>query len=56
MRIIHYIVAGFEGDYVNLIDLENPKNPPNPVAVAMLPEEIKDGSKLKWEDFQYAIE
>ena len=56
MRIIYYLLESFDGDYANLMDIDNPQNPLNPVAIALLPEQIRVGSKLKWELFEYTLE
>lgn len=53
METIYYIVAQIDGDYAHLkrTDIENDEL--KLVARALLPEEISEGSKLKYEMFEY---
>lgn len=53
METIYYIVAQIDGDYAHLkrTDIENDEL--KLVARALLPEDIAEGSKLKYEMFEY---
>ena len=53
MITVHYIVHCFDGDYAVLVD-ENGNE--NKVAVALLPDGIKIGSRIKFENFEYCME
>lgn len=55
METIYYIVAQIDGDYAHLkrTDIENDEL--KLVARALLPEDIAEGSKLKYEMFEYEI-
>ena len=52
----YYIVDSIDGDYANLklMEAENPEV--KLVARALLPDGIAEGTKLKYECFQYTIE
>lgn len=52
---IYYIVASIEGDYANLQKADEPNGELKLVARALLPEEIMEGSRLKYEMMQYEI-
>ena len=52
---VYYIVASIDGDYANLQNLDNSQDAPKLVARALLPAEITEGSKLKYEMLQYEI-
>lgn len=52
---VYYIVANIDGDYANLQNLDNPQDAPKLVARALLPAEIMEGTKLKYEMLQYEI-
>lgn len=52
---VYYIVASIDGDYANLQNLDNPQDAPKLVARALLPAEIMEGTKLKYEMLQYEI-
>lgn len=52
---VYYIVATIDGDYANLQNLDNPQDAPKLVARALLPAEIMEGTKLKYEMLQYEI-
>lgn len=52
---VYYIVASIDGDYANLQNLDNPQDALKLVARALLPAEIMEGSKLKYEMLQYEI-
>ena len=55
METMYYIVDSIDGDYANLrrtdVEMEDTKL----VARALLPEEIEEGSRLKYEMFQYEL-
>lgn len=55
METIYYIVARIDGDYAHLkrTDIENDEL--KLVARALLPEDIAEGSKLKYEMFEYEL-
>ncbi|MEA5012785.1 MAG: chorismate--pyruvate lyase [Angelakisella sp.] len=55
METIHYIVAKIDGDYALLVPMEEPQAGGNPVARALLPEEITEGCHLVWENLEYTI-
>lgn len=52
---IYYIVAGIDGDYANLRKEDEPDGELKLVARALLPAEITEGSRLKYEMMQYEI-
>lgn len=52
---IYYEVAGIDGDYANLRRVDAPDEEPKLVARALLPAEIVEGSRLKYEMMQYEI-
>ena len=56
METWYYEVVSIDGDYANLrrIDIESADL--KLVARALLPEEISEGSKLKYEMFEYILE
>ena len=51
----YYIVKTIDGDYANLADENEPGGETKLVARALLPAEIMEGSKLKYELMQYEI-
>ena len=52
---IYYIVASIDGDYANLRKENEPTGELKLVARALLPPEIMEGSRLKYEMMQYEI-
>lgn len=52
METIYYTVQRLDGDYAMLVSDEGVKNT---VARALLPAEIEEGSRLKWELFSYEL-
>ena len=52
---IYYIVASIDGDYANLRKEDEPDGELKLVARALLPAEIMEGSRLKYEMMQYEI-
>ena len=55
MEIWFYEVIGIDGDYANLKRTDIDSDDIKLVARALLPLEIMEGSKLKYEMFQYEI-
>ena len=51
-----YIVDSIDGDYANLKLVEDHSGETKLVARALLPDGIAEGTKLKYECFQYTIE
>ncbi len=56
METIYYIVTDFDGDYVHLKRIDEESDELKLVARALLPPEIVEGSKLKYEMMTYSIE
>lgn len=52
---VYYEVASIDGDYANLRKLDGENDDLKLVARALLPAEIAEGSKLKYEMMQYEI-
>lgn len=52
----HYVVKNIDGDYANLVLAEKMDGEVKLVARALLPEGIQEGSKLRYECFQYTLE
>lgn len=52
---VYYIVESIDGDYANLQNLDKPQEESKLVARALLPAEIMEGMKLKYEMLQYEI-
>ena len=50
-----YVVERIDGDYAYLRDIENAEAEPVFVARALLPLEIMEGTKLRYEMLQYEI-
>ena len=50
-----YVVASIDGDYAHLQRTDEPGEDLKLVARALLPEGIAEGTKLKYEMFQYEI-
>lgn len=55
METYYYEVVSIEGDYANLKRTDIPSDDLKLVARALLPPEIMEGSKLKYEMMQYEI-
>ncbi len=49
-----YIVLRIDGDYAFLAEPGKSESD-NPVARALLPEEIEEGCTVHWEDFSYTM-
>lgn len=52
---VYYTVASIDGDYAYLQKEDNSQEEPKLVARALLPAEIMEGSRLKYEMLQYEI-
>jgi hypothetical protein len=52
---IYYIVDRFDGDYAYLKRTDVPSSEDKLVAIALLPSGITEGTKLKFELFQYEV-
>lgn len=55
METIFYIVESIDGDYANLRRTDESSDGPKLVARALLPAGIGEGTKLKYECFEYEI-
>lgn len=55
METMYFIVESIDGDYANLRRTDNESGNTRVVARALLPMEIREGTKLKWEMLQYEI-
>ena len=56
METFHYVVVSIDGDYANLKRTYIESDELKLVARALLPPEIKEGSRLKYEWLQYSME
>ena len=56
MEIWYYEVASIDGDYANLRRTDIESDDLKLVARALLPPEIAEGSRLKYEMFEYSLE
>ena len=56
METWYYEVVSIDGDYANLRRTDIESSDLKLVARALLPEEISEGSKLKYEMFEYILE
>lgn len=52
---IFYIVERLDGDYAQLRRLDRPESPLKPVARALLPDAVAEGTRLKFALFEYEI-
>ncbi|MCD7753734.1 MAG: chorismate--pyruvate lyase [Clostridiales bacterium] len=50
-----YVVAQITGDYAMLRRTDAPSDQLNQVALALLPEGLEVGSRLRWELFTYTL-
>ena len=50
-----YLVVRLDGDYAQLRRVDVDSAELTPVARALLPEEIEEGTRLHWEAFVYSI-
>ena len=55
METIRYRVARIQGDYAVLVPEGDPEAPENPVALALLPDGVGEGSRLLWQDLEYTL-
>lgn len=55
METVYYIVKSIDGDYANLVREEEASGEAKLVARALLPENISEGCRLKYEFLQYEI-
>lgn len=55
METCFYIVASIDGDYAHLLREDNLAEEPKLVARALLPAEIMEGCRLKYEFLQYTM-
>lgn len=53
---VYYIVISIDGDYANLVKEDDMEMEPKLVARALLPAEISEGCRLKYEMMQYSLE
>lgn len=53
---VYYIVNSIDGDYANLVKEDDMEMEPKLVARALLPAEISEGCRLKYEMMQYSLE
>ena len=56
METFYYEVVGIDGDYANLKRTDIESDEIKLVARALLPQEICEGSRLKYEWLQYTME
>lgn len=56
METWYYVVASIDGDYANLKRTDIDSDDLKLVARALLPEDIAEGTKLRYEMMQYFIE
>lgn len=52
---VFYTVKSIDGDYANLANEDEPGMEPKLVARALLPAEIEEGSRIKYEMLQYSM-
>lgn len=55
MGPFEYVVERIEGDYAQLSRTDQPEEEEKLVARALLPEDIAEGTKLRYEMFEYEI-
>jgi len=55
METMYYVVESLDGDYANLRRTDVESEDLKLVARALLPEDIKEGTKLMYELLQYSI-
>lgn len=56
METMYFEVVSIDGDYANLKRPDAPSDDLRVVARALLPEEINEGSRLRYEMFEYMLE
>ncbi len=52
---VYYTVKSIDGDYANLVKEDEPDGDEKLVARALLPAEISEGCRLKYEMLQYEM-
>ncbi|MBO7333788.1 MAG: chorismate--pyruvate lyase [Lachnospiraceae bacterium] len=52
---VYYTVKSIDGDYANLVKEDEPDGDEKLVARALLPSEISEGCRLKYEMLQYEM-
>ena len=55
METMYFVVESIDGDYANLRRIDGASGNTRVVARALLPFDINEGTKLKWEMLQYEI-
>lgn len=55
METWYYVVVKIDGDYAHLKRTDIPSDDMKLVARALLPADINEGSRLKYEKFQYEL-
>ena len=55
METMYYVVESIDGDYANLRRTDVKEDELKLVARALLPDEIEEGSKVKYELLQYEL-
>ncbi len=56
METMYFEVVSIDGDYANLKRTDAPSDDLRVVARVLLPEEINEGSRLRYEMFEYMLE
>lgn len=56
MQTMYFEVVSIDGDYANLKRTDAPSDDLRVVARALLPEEINEGSRLRYEMFEHMLE
>lgn len=56
METMYFEVVSIDGDYANLKRTDAPSDDLRIVARALLPEEINEGSRFRYEMFEYVLE
>ncbi len=56
METMYFEVVSIDGDYANLKRTDASSDDLRVVARALLPEEINEGSRLRYEMFEYMLE
>lgn len=56
METMYFEVVSIDGDYANLKRTDAQSDDLRVVARALLPEEINEGSRLRYEMFEYMLE
>lgn len=56
METMYFEVVSIDGDYANLKRTDAPSDDLRIVARALLPEEVNEGSRLRYEMFEYMLQ